>query len=437
MKWIENERMVWIRHTGRHMCKISVIIPCHNVEDYIKECLESVFSQTLRGIEVICIDDGSTDRTLDVIEKYLMKAENLKVLKQENRGAGSARNRGIDIASGEFIAFMDADDFYPSENTLEKIYHTAREEGAEICGGSVCVYRNGVYTYTKLRKGYVFEKDGWIEKENFPTMGAYWRLIYKKNFIKKHSIYFPDYLRYQDPPFLLQAIASAGRVYCIKDVTYVYRKEHKQVVYTQRKAVDCAKGVRDSLYISKKENMLNIYCQIARELQGTLSALMYLHAEKSGEMRDIIHQINEVIYDDVGRATGIQFLKEGEEISKYIREAKRDIQLFLDKLHNEKRILIFGAGTVGKAVRAYLDEQGIKIEAFVVSDPGQNAMLLDGMQVRCIDEYRDKKDECMVIVATFPYLHEEIKNTLRNKEFERVYILPLEKLHLFIGEVKH
>ena len=73
----------------------------------------------------------------------------------------------------------------------------------------------------------------------------------------------------------------------------------------------------------------------------------------------------------------------------------------------------------------------------MVSDTQQNADSLDDLQIRCIDDYVDRKDDCMVIIATFPYLHEEIENTLREKEFKKVYTLPLEKLHLFCGEVVH
>lgn len=99
--------------------------------------------------------------------------------------------------------------------------------------------------------------------------------------------------------------------------------------------------------------------------------------------------------------------------------------------------MIYGAGTVGKRVRSFLNKNGISLEAFVVSDKNQNADSLDGLQIRCIDDYADRKDECMVIVATFPYLHEEIVKTLQEKKYNRVYILSLEKFHLYSGEVVH
>lgn len=405
--------------------------------EFIRECLDSILMQTLQEIEIICIDDGSTDQTLDILKEYKNKLNNLKILHQENQGPGIARNNGICAAVGEYLAFMDADDFYPSADTLEKMYTTSKREKAEICGGSGCTFRNGIYTYDGFRKGFTFLEDGWIKKEEFPIINGYWRFIYKNAFIKENHIFFPDYLRCEDPPFFMTAIAYAGHVYCMKEITYVYRKEHKQVFFTQRKALDYAKGMRDSLIISKRAKMVSIYHQILNELQGELSALMYLYGRHNDEMRDIIHQINEIIHDEVTDNAKLPLLKEGKEIAEYIENAQEEIRCLLKELGNEKKVLIYGAGTVGKQVRAFLEENGIAIESFVVSNAKQNADSLDGLQIRSIDDYLDDKDECMVIIATFSYLHREIVETLRKKEFKKVYTLSLEKFHLYRGEVAH
>ncbi len=418
------------------MADISVIIPCYNVEHFIRDCLNSVLEQTMQDKEVICIDDGSTDGTLDILMEYKDKA-GIVVLKQKNQGSGTARNRGISTAIGKYIAFMDADDFYPARDTLEKMYHTAQNEEAEICGGSGCTFRNGVFTYSGFRKGFVFEQEGWISREDFPTVNGYWRFIYKSDFIRDNQISFPNYLRCQDVPFFLHAILCAGRVYCRKEVTYVYRKEHKQVSFTQKQAIDYAKGMRDSLILAIKGGMIPLQCQILNELQGELSAMMYLYAQSTFEMRDIIHEFNEIIADGNTGEAQFRMLKEGKEIAVYVENVREEIRRLLEELKAEKHVLIYGAGTVGKRVRAFLMENNVLPEAFVVSDIRQNAISLDGLPIRCIDDYVDQKDDCMVIVATFPYLHEEIQNTLQEKEFKNVYTLSLEKFHLFSGKVIH
>ena len=101
--------------------KISVIIPVYNVEEYLCQCLESVIKQTLREIEIICIDDGSTDNSLKILQEYAQKDRRITVLKQENLHAGVARNAGLAVAKGEYIHFLDSDDWI-DEETYAKLY---------------------------------------------------------------------------------------------------------------------------------------------------------------------------------------------------------------------------------------------------------------------------------------------------------------------------
>ena len=93
------------------MPKISVIVPIFNVEKYLKECLESIINQTFKDIEIICINDGSTDNSLDILNQYAEKDNRIKVITQSNQGLSAARNTGIKYANGEYISFIDSDDY--------------------------------------------------------------------------------------------------------------------------------------------------------------------------------------------------------------------------------------------------------------------------------------------------------------------------------------
>ena len=110
-----------------HTCKVSVIIATYNTAAYLKECLDSIFQQTLKEIEVILIDDGSTDDTASIIQQYQQKYNNLVSIYQENKGAGKARNYGITLAQGEYMIFMDPDDTYPYDDCLERLYKAAQD----------------------------------------------------------------------------------------------------------------------------------------------------------------------------------------------------------------------------------------------------------------------------------------------------------------------
>ena len=110
---------------------ISVIIPCYNVEKYIDRCMESVLNQTYRNLEIILVDDGSTDGTGEIIKKYAEHDHRIKILHQKNKGAGAARNAGMEIASGSYIGFVDSDDWI-AEDMYEYLIGIIKEEDADI-----------------------------------------------------------------------------------------------------------------------------------------------------------------------------------------------------------------------------------------------------------------------------------------------------------------
>lgn len=111
--------------------KVSVIIPVYNSEIYLKECLDSVVNQTLQNIEIICIDDGSTDASMDILHEYARKDERFKILEQKHLGGGAARNLGLKEAAGEYFSFLDSDDYFELD-MLEKIYLRCSEKKADI-----------------------------------------------------------------------------------------------------------------------------------------------------------------------------------------------------------------------------------------------------------------------------------------------------------------
>ena len=92
--------------------KVSVILPVYNVSDYLRQCMDSIVGQTLKDIEIICVDDGSTDDSLAILKEYEAKDQRVKVIQQANAGAGAARNKGLEIATGEYLSFLDSDDFF-------------------------------------------------------------------------------------------------------------------------------------------------------------------------------------------------------------------------------------------------------------------------------------------------------------------------------------
>ena len=110
---------------------VSVIVPVYNVENYLRQCLDSITGQTLRNIEIICVDDSSTDSSGKILEEYAKKDERIKIITQPNKGAGAARNNGLSAAQGKYLSFLDSDDFFEPD-MLELAYKKAEEDRADF-----------------------------------------------------------------------------------------------------------------------------------------------------------------------------------------------------------------------------------------------------------------------------------------------------------------
>ncbi len=206
--------------------KLSIVIPVYNVELYLAECLDSVLAQTLRDIEVVCVDDGSTDGSGRILDEYASRDPRVRVFHQDNSGVGPARNRGIDEARGEFIAFMDPDDLYPDPDVLYDLWRGAVDNGVGACGGGFMEFLPNGATRTLFKPeetGMSFPKRGVVSYGDWQFEHGFYRFVYSRSIFSDASIRFPPYIRYQDPPFMIRALAATGQFYALPRPVYSYR----------------------------------------------------------------------------------------------------------------------------------------------------------------------------------------------------------------------
>ena len=241
--------------------KISVIIPIFNMEKYLQECLDTVVKQTLREIEIICINDGSTDKSEEIIKRNAASDDRIVLLSQENQGVARARNNGLNIAQGKYVAFMDPDDWYPSEDTLETVYTLAERMNVLICGGSFSEQTEDklVTEFSGAKAKYRFKEDGLMEYKDYQFDYGYHRFIYNLSFLKQNNIYFPEYIRFQDPPFFVKAMSTAKVFYAMEKVTYRYRVVTQKILWTNKKLLHLMYGLRDNLCISGKNELEKLH----------------------------------------------------------------------------------------------------------------------------------------------------------------------------------
>lgn len=218
------------------MVKVSVIITVYNGEMYLRQCLDSVCRQTLKEIEIICVDDGSTDSSYEILEEYRAKDDRFQLYRQQNLYAGVARNTGKSHATGEYMIFWDCDDFF-EENALELMYNRAVETQADVC---VC----GANQYFE-ETGMIFLNVAYMNEKKIPleqvfnretneayilnfTNEAAWNKMVRRAFIEEQDISFQPVRNGNDVYFTVNALCLAQRVTGIPDPLINYRKNQKQ-----------------------------------------------------------------------------------------------------------------------------------------------------------------------------------------------------------------
>ena len=209
------------------MPKVSIVIPVYNVEKYLGDCLDSVLGQTLEDMEVLCVDDGSTDGSAKILESYAAKDARVKVFRQANAGAACARNRALDEATGDFAVFMDPDDYYPDNAVLAKLHSALVESGLDLAGGTMRRVPEDDPRAVKFNAGYertkAYPHAGVVPIAEYQSPFRYTCFIYRMRMLRDGGIRFPRWRRFQDPPFFARCLVKAGKFFAIEDCVYCYR----------------------------------------------------------------------------------------------------------------------------------------------------------------------------------------------------------------------
>ena len=217
---------------------ISVIMPVYNAEKYLTQSLNCVVNQTLRNIEIICVDDGSTDGSLGILKAFAEKDNRIKILNQENKNAGAARNTGLDVAKGEYLSFLDADDLFEL-NMLENAYKEAVAHSAEIVMFDADVFDSD--TEERLPSAWILNKSAIPAKEVFESgdmshhiftsfFNVAWNRICNREYILNLSLRFQEIEKHNDSYFSVMSLICAKRIRYVDSVFVHYRRgDSKQI----------------------------------------------------------------------------------------------------------------------------------------------------------------------------------------------------------------
>ena len=242
------------------MIKLSIIVPVYNVAEYLERCLNSLINQTLNEIEIICVNDGSTDNSLCILEKFAELDKRIKIINQKNKGLSGARDTGIKLVQGEYFGFLDSDDWVDLDY-FEKLYKRAKNCDADISLGDFI--RKGKFKHKirlKLNKEEEFVGDN--EKfygSQFYHFPCVWNKIYKTS--KFNDLRFIEGIYFEDGPYTIQALNRANKVVtCCNTYLYYFvnpnsivktlNKKKEQDMYNSSKFI--LNYIKDNMQIQDK-----------------------------------------------------------------------------------------------------------------------------------------------------------------------------------------
>jgi len=239
---------------------VSIIIPVYNVQEYLSVCLDSVIKQTIQNKEIIVVNDGSTDRCNEILTEYKRIYPEIIIINQKNRGISETRNAGLKVASGEYIAFVDSDDFIEL-NMFEKMYNKAKRQSADVVICNYILYNDmSDKQESKNQKIEGIDKEGYIDKVEALKMfllndikGYVWNKMHKRELFITNSITFPDFIVCEDTPVGFLLLANSQKIYSMNEPLYYYRQREKSL--TKIFSIKAMKDMLDGCYIMRNHIM--------------------------------------------------------------------------------------------------------------------------------------------------------------------------------------
>lgn len=337
------------------MTLVSVVVPVHNVEPYLAECLDSVLNQTLRDLEIVCVNDGSTDGSSVVLKEYETLDSRITVINQENLGLGAARNRGVRHATGDYLYFLDSDD-YLKQDALAKLYECAQATNSEI------VYFNTTpvfetsqlktefshyVEYCKRRRGFDGVKSG---IEMLSEMAAswdwkpmVWLQFIKSDFYRRTALCFVEDARYEDEVFALWGAFRASRTSYLEESLHYYRIRNASIMTKPPDPAAVLEMLKNVLaveedFMNMKPISIEHVPMVAQVMDGLARGAYRNYLELSNTDRD---SVASEITDPRAFARLLMIKREVWETEKAIRSEKerKELEVKVDRLNRRLREL--------------------------------------------------------------------------------------------------
>lgn len=420
------------------MPKISIIMPCLNMAAYIRQCMDSVIHQTLKDIEILAVDAGSTDGTVEILKEYTRKDQRIHLIHSDKRSYGYQVNIGISFAEGEYVGIVDTDDLV-AEDAYEVLYREAMKFDTDYCKGIYESFIDIPWFGRITSPDFVFAEgenitgrrvDPSVMPELLMKDRYLWNGIYRRDFIRKIKLNETPGAAYQDLGFIFQAYCMAKKAIYLDKVVYYYRKDNPGASGYDRKAfshlVKEYDYVESFLADKKKEWKAAVYEKMLLHCLSHISIMAYEGEfwEESltdieimqGKLREAVN--NGILHTDESAELKEKFrLFTSEphvcfEFYKKQAEAKKQaVGQLLQKIRGHK-VSIFGAGRIGQFLHVMIICDGQDLEAYCDNNVRMQGSEILKVQVMSLEDAAIRYPDAVYIVAN-KYHAREMEGQLR------------------------
>ncbi len=414
------------------MCKVSIVMPSLNVAEYISETIESVISQTIRDIEIICVDAGSTDGTLAILEDYASRDERIRLVQSEKKSYGYQMNIGIAAARGEYIGIVETDD-YIEKKMYESLYNIAVVNKADIVKADFDVFTKdeagqrlfvpySLKRYNRVEYGKLYSRDDYISGLIKPECYI-WNAIYKREFLAKNRIRFNETpgASFQDFSFRYQTIYKAERIVATDKVYYHYRRDNITASTYNSHTVEY--NLRETEYTLGlfEEKNLEVRRALSKEIIE-FAFWPYMELLKWGEpsdatkgayerYREIISYMLEKAYvsaEDMDHGLWLDANLLRQSVDVFMGYAAviagfdtEKILNYVSKLKNATEVVLFGTGVRGNAIHVFLKANGVSnITALCDNQSDKVGKEMYGTEIMSVDTAVKRFPEAIYILTS-------------------------------------
>lgn len=402
---------------------------------YLRECLDSIIAQELKSIEIIAVNDGSTDESLKILCQYQKLYSNLIIINQFNQGAGVAKNVGLKKVRGKYVTFMDPDDYYPNSYCLEALYNAAEKQQVNICSGVLIENHRGIRTRKfQIKVENTILENCIIKTKEYDEIYGYTRYIYRAEFLHREHIFFPPYRRYEEESFTIKALAEAGVFFAISTEVYEHRIGYKRQDYPLEICFDILRGIRDAYQMVEKYDLRKMYENRLKNIfQEYVLPFFRFSYMGYAEIDEILQEINEII---------VRWVKDDhlftEEIVLQYREQSINEYETLKRLVEKKNsILIYGAGLNTNVFLEMFPQCTANIIGIAVTKKTTlQESKIANFEVKPINDFFQFHEQVTVLVTAAPQYWREIQETLVQYQFNNVQYIDVRKMELAVALLK-